>query len=150
MGEGGDSYPPKHLLRFECRGGSANAVHFERLSEVPKAWGREVPLLARAPLHSRYGSPRGMPEVWRVCAAGVSLVLSPEERSFYQRLHWIQYTLQFAVGVLMVHLLPSPKATLDWWIFFGILLCANRVVFHVVVSVGFRFWRRAFGHKYPE
>lgn len=75
---------------------------------------------------------------------------SMKEMQFYKRLHQIQHTLQFFVGVLTVHYLPDPKTTMGWWLFFGILLCASRIVFHTVVSVGFHYWRRAFGHKYSE
>lgn len=78
------------------------------------------------------------------------MVRSPEERQFFVRLYRISYGLQIGATIALVNWLRSPVTGLEWLVFFAIMFCLGRLVATIVTVVGFRFWQKAFGHKYSE
>lgn len=74
--------------------------------------------------------------------------LSCEEQRFFQRMYWVRLSFHVAAVGVLVYWLRTPVTLLDWTIFLVILFCLDRVVTASVVTVGYWFWRKAFGHKY--
>jgi hypothetical protein len=89
-----------------------------------------------------------MPEVRVFCSTGVTVHNLTEEQRFFRKMYWICYSIEVVAWIAINFSLRSPTTVLDWCIYLAIFFCVGRLVAETVAVVGYRFWRKAFGHKY--